>query len=132
MHADVIINASPLATKEIYRNKITISKLLLGVRFAMVRKEFRALSNKIKSIGQRKDILISFGGTDVLDLTIPVLNVLLKTFDVRIKNSDKVATEISMMAFDLWMDSVQRQNIINSIVEVVDGKGTSRIVDEFF
>ena len=60
MHADVIINASPLATKEIYRNKITISKLLLGVRFAMVRKEFRALSNKIKSIGQRKDILNQF------------------------------------------------------------------------
>ena len=81
MHADVIINASPLATKEMYRNKITNSKLLLGVRFAMVRKEFQAFSNKIKPIGQRKNILISFGGTDVLDLTIPVLNVLLKTFD---------------------------------------------------
>lgn len=78
--ADFILNMSPFATEEIYHDISGNSKLLLGPKYALIRKEFRKFVDKLTPLEVRKNILITFGGTDILNLTVPVVEALISVF----------------------------------------------------
>jgi len=71
----VVHNQNPSAKRSLYQGIIGEPEFLLGLENVLLRQEVGdvALSNPTKS----GDILIGFGGTDVMNLTIPVSEALL-------------------------------------------------------
>jgi CMP-N-acetylneuraminic acid synthetase/spore coat polysaccharide biosynthesis predicted glycosyltransferase SpsG len=64
LHADLVINA-------LYPESKSYSNHYYGYKYFCAREEF--INSRIKSIGEVKKVLISFGGTDSNNLTIKVL-----------------------------------------------------------
>lgn len=72
LHADLVINPAPRAVDHPYDRIAPGARLLLGPAFAPLRREFReALRLPSPPLVERRSILISFGGSDPLGLTIP-------------------------------------------------------------
>lgn len=78
--ADIVINTSPFTNSQLYKSSAQGARLMLGPKYALLRKEFRELANSIKPLEKRKNIMVTFGGTDVLGLTMPVTKALIKVF----------------------------------------------------
>lgn len=80
---NVVLNQNPSAGKELYSDFSNDPVLLLGLDFCLLRPEVIALAGEHRS--QAGPILVSFGGTDALDLTVPVsLSLLQAGYDVAI------------------------------------------------
>ena len=78
LHADVVVNVSPLASAADYETIAADAHLLLGPSYASLRGEFRHCKDAAKSISAKEHrILISFGGSDPLNLTLPVIEALI-------------------------------------------------------
>lgn len=76
--ANIVVNARPGACSNDYRKLLRSSetKLLLGLRYSMLRQEFSFKKNKINR-NEIKKILICFGGGDDRGATIVVLKSIL-------------------------------------------------------
>lgn len=62
--ADILVNQNIIARPELYTNQ-EVGRLLLGPRYALLRKEFRKLHQCPRpSVSQAKRILITLGGAD--------------------------------------------------------------------
>lgn len=79
--ADVIINTSPFATDLDYLKISHSSQLLLGPKYAFIRNEFKHSAISVSKGGIRDHILVTFGGTDPLELTVTVMGRLIELFD---------------------------------------------------
>lgn len=75
LFADIVINPTQSATSLNYLASAPNALHLLGNDFILLRPEFQATSPK--SVNDSNRLLISFGASDVADLTKPVLNCLL-------------------------------------------------------
>ena len=76
-YADVVLNQNPHARESLYVNREKPTQLLLGLRFAMLRREFeswRKLEREIPAIGRK--ILVTMGGSDPDDITSLVVEAL--------------------------------------------------------
>jgi UDP-2,4-diacetamido-2,4,6-trideoxy-beta-L-altropyranose hydrolase len=89
LHSDFLLNQNLHACDKMYVGRGPNAKLLLGPRFALLRREFakwRGWSREIPSIARR--LLITMGGTDPQDLTSRILEavplVKIKNLEVRI------------------------------------------------
>lgn len=71
--AHLIINHSPSAIATNYE-KAPYTKLLLGLDYALLRKPFRNASKQKKATTSFKNLLVSMGGADSLNLSQIVLN----------------------------------------------------------
>jgi len=84
LYADVVVNPVGNAVNLAYKNVASRAKLLLGSKYILLRQAF----NRIKYIPfeQRNSIIITFGGSDVMELTLPVVkeiaNSSLKNFHI--------------------------------------------------
>jgi UDP-2,4-diacetamido-2,4,6-trideoxy-beta-L-altropyranose hydrolase len=88
-HGDFLLNQNLHACDTMYVGRGPKAKLLLGPKFALMRREFtkwRGWSREIPSIGRR--LLITMGGTDPQDLTSRILEAIplvkVKNLEVRI------------------------------------------------
>jgi UDP-2,4-diacetamido-2,4,6-trideoxy-beta-L-altropyranose hydrolase len=76
--AEIVLNQNASAKPSLYEGKLEASKLLLGPRYAVVRHEFRHLSNHrkepVKPVADR--ILVTLGGSDPSNKTAQVLSCL--------------------------------------------------------
>lgn len=79
--ADIVINSSPAAFKMPYATIASKANLLLGPEYVLIRNEFRSKRGDILPLEERKNILVTFGGTDPAGLTVPIVKNLLKYFD---------------------------------------------------
>ena len=95
---DLLIDQNYHADKlDRYKNLfLKKTKLLQGLDYVILSKEIRRYKLKIQKLSKVKDILIFFGGTDIKNLTIKILNILLKnkaekiySFTVIITSSNK-------------------------------------------
>lgn len=82
LHAHRVLNASPLASENTYQTIAPGAQLFLGPGFAPLRSEFRqrkaaAMTETPQPQSQR--ILITFGGSDPLKLSLPMLQAVLRT-----------------------------------------------------
>ena len=80
LHADIVVNSSPLASAADYATIAAGARLLLGPDYAPLRSEFR----HCKPVAQASSadvphVLVTFGGSDPLGLTLPVVTALLDT-----------------------------------------------------
>lgn len=77
LYADVIINSVGLAAQLPYQKYAPQADLLLGLHYVLLRNEF--VHGHLMPYTDRKNILITFGGSDMKELTLPVLKKLLNT-----------------------------------------------------
>ncbi|CAO3432578.1 UDP-2,4-diacetamido-2,4,6-trideoxy-beta-L-altropyranose hydrolase [Azospirillum doebereinerae] len=77
LHADVVVNAAPQAHRLPYERMAPGAALLLGPGYAPLRREVRLAARGIRpAITERPVLLLTFGGSDPLGLTGPVLAAL--------------------------------------------------------
>lgn len=77
LHCDLVINALPSAHLIGYDKSAPIATKLLGLSYSIIRQEFiKATSVEYHN---RKSILVNFGGSDVLNFTIPTIKALISS-----------------------------------------------------
>lgn len=80
LHADIVVNVSPLARESDYETIAADACLLLGPAYVALRNEFRLIKHISQAAPSEKQrVLITFGGSDPLGLTLPVADALLNT-----------------------------------------------------
>jgi len=76
-HADWVLNQNISAREELYVNRCPDTELLLGPKFAMLRKEFLAYEGWKREIALKaKNVLVTLGGSDPNNVTLRVLEAL--------------------------------------------------------
>ena len=90
LYCDLVINALPLAFELGYEKSAQQAVQLLGLDYSVIRKEF--LLQKTTDYTQREKLLINFGGSDIADLTLPLIKKLIKTKIVSSPNDIIVIT----------------------------------------
>jgi UDP-2,4-diacetamido-2,4,6-trideoxy-beta-L-altropyranose hydrolase len=81
--ADLVLNQNVYANEALYRSRELSTELLLGPRFAMLRREFsmwRDWKRKTPAIGRK--VLLTMGGSDPDNVTARVLRVILAECEV--------------------------------------------------
>jgi UDP-2,4-diacetamido-2,4,6-trideoxy-beta-L-altropyranose hydrolase len=77
-HADWVLNQNISAREELYAKRSPDTKLLLGPKFAMLRKEFLAYKGWQRKIAPvAKKILVTLGGSDPDNVTLKVIQALI-------------------------------------------------------
>ena len=78
----VVINQNPHATPEMYAHLSGNPKLLLGLQYALLRREVRE-ATKLSLVPVAKKVFVAMGGSDFLQLTLPIVEGL-KDLDIEI------------------------------------------------
>jgi UDP-2,4-diacetamido-2,4,6-trideoxy-beta-L-altropyranose hydrolase len=75
--ADLVLNQNLYACAEMYAKRAPRTRLLLGSRYTLLRKEFNAYRNWAREVSSRgTQILLTMGGSDPKDLTPRILAAL--------------------------------------------------------
>ena len=114
-HADWVLNQNISAREELYAKRSPDTKLLLGPKFAMLRKEFQAYKGWQREIAPvAKKILVTLGGSDPDNVTLQVIQALID-LDLHVKvvigGSNPHLREIE--------NFIQSQNDSTALIEVV-------------
>jgi UDP-2,4-diacetamido-2,4,6-trideoxy-beta-L-altropyranose hydrolase len=84
-HGDWVLNQNISAREDLYKKRNLETKLLLGSKYAMLRKEFLAFKNWHREISPvDKNILVTMGGSDPDNVTLKVIQTLID-LDLHIK-----------------------------------------------
>ncbi len=83
LHATLVVNTSTAIRAEDYEVRAPGAQLLLGPRYIPLRRDIRRLIGLPKPA--ERHLLVTFGGSDPLGLTAPVLRALAFRFDGRIE-----------------------------------------------
>jgi len=76
-HADWVLNQNISAQEELYTNRSPRSEILLGSRFALLRREFLKHSGTLRNIPKiGSKVLVTLGGTDPSNVTGKVIKAL--------------------------------------------------------
>ena len=76
-YADLILNQNVYAHEELYRNREPYTQLLLGTRYALIRREFlkwRDWKREIPEVARK--VLVTMGGSDPDNVTLKVIQAL--------------------------------------------------------
>ncbi len=102
----VVHNQNPSASRNLYSNVSEKAVFLLGLNYALLRPEVRAIAERVSPKGNY--VLISFGGTDLLNLTVPVAEALVRAghriavsegFQGEIEHSQNMAGTAGQVSF---------------------------------
>jgi len=75
--ADIVLNQNAHARSEIYASRHAQTRLLLGPRYALLRREFRGLRDLHRKITeQARKVLVTMGGSDPENLTLRAMEAL--------------------------------------------------------
>lgn len=84
--ADLVLNQNLYATEELYRNRAPYTRLLLGARYALLRREFAAWSSRSPEQGRDgRRVLVTMGGSDPDNVTLAVLHALESVAEPRLE-----------------------------------------------
>jgi spore coat polysaccharide biosynthesis predicted glycosyltransferase SpsG len=75
---NVVINQNPHASASMYAHMQGNPKLLLGLKYAMVRKEVREVA-ALHLPTREGEVFVAMGGADFLGLTVPIVEALVET-----------------------------------------------------
>jgi len=114
-HADWVLNQNISALEELYAKRSPDTKLLLGPKFAMLRKEFLPYKGWQREIAPvAKKILVTLGGSDPDNVTFKVIQALID-LDLHVKvvigGSNPHLREIE--------NFIQSQNDSTALIEVM-------------
>src|SRR5262249_11691094 len=74
--SDLVLNQNFHASADLYSHRQGYTKLLLGSRYAMLRREFKPWRGWTREIAQTRRVLVSMGGTDTGNLSERVIQAL--------------------------------------------------------
>jgi len=75
--ADLVLNQNAYASEDLYRNRESGTELLLGLHYAMLRREFRTWrGERPDGLGPGSKVLVTLGGSDAGNLTLRVIEAL--------------------------------------------------------
>ncbi len=75
--ADLVLNQNPSADAALYRQRHSETDLLLGARYALLRSQFSAWRGWKRTIlPEARRLLVTFGGTDPVGMTLRVVDAL--------------------------------------------------------
>src|SRR5665811_629747 len=74
-YADVIVNQNLHARSDMYEERPDGAVLLLGTRYALLRREFCQIADCLSTRAQVRTILVALGGSDPADMTSKVVPV---------------------------------------------------------
>jgi UDP-2,4-diacetamido-2,4,6-trideoxy-beta-L-altropyranose hydrolase len=77
LYADLLINSLPHADQLGYGRTAPEARLLLGLKYVLLREEFRTAAPASQAAAERPRLLVNFGGSDILGLSLPVTRQLL-------------------------------------------------------
>jgi UDP-2,4-diacetamido-2,4,6-trideoxy-beta-L-altropyranose hydrolase len=114
-HADWVLNQNISAREELYAKRSPDTKLLLGPKFAMLRKEFLPYKGWQREIAPvAKKILVTLGGSDPDNVTLKVIEALID-LDLHVKvvvgGSNPHLREIE--------NFIQSQNDSTALIEMI-------------
>jgi UDP-2,4-diacetamido-2,4,6-trideoxy-beta-L-altropyranose hydrolase len=114
-HADWVLNQNISAREELYTKRNPDTKLLLGPKYAMLRKEFLAYKGWQREIAPvAKKILVTLGGSDPDNVTLEMIQALVD-LDLHVKvvlgGSNPHLREIE--------NFIQSQNDSTALIEVI-------------
>lgn len=84
-NADVILNQNAYATPELYEHSASGRRLLLGTTYALLRREFAVAEHGKRAISPGRHLLLTFGGSDAVNATERMLNVVVDTIAERLR-----------------------------------------------
>lgn len=108
LHADAVINPSPAARDLPYGDIASGAELLLGPEYAALQPEIFAARSKLPA--ERERLLVTFGGSDPLAMTLPVAEALVRALpgipmDVvvggAVAQAQKIADEAAALGGDI-------------------------------
>lgn len=73
---DVVINPNIFASDEMYAGKDAATELLIGLRFALIRREFRNIERRSRPAHSKSNLLVTLGGSDPDNVTLVILEAL--------------------------------------------------------
>jgi UDP-2,4-diacetamido-2,4,6-trideoxy-beta-L-altropyranose hydrolase len=86
--ADLVLNQNFHATPELYARRDPSTQLLLGPRYAMLRREFRSLTNRRRNTADSvRKILVTMGGSDPENATMVVIEALRNLADLALETT---------------------------------------------
>jgi spore coat polysaccharide biosynthesis predicted glycosyltransferase SpsG len=74
--APLVLNVNPFASESMYRHRSPHTRLLLGLRYALLRKEFREPEPRRETPQHAQRVLVTMGGADPTGLTLRALQAL--------------------------------------------------------
>jgi UDP-2,4-diacetamido-2,4,6-trideoxy-beta-L-altropyranose hydrolase len=75
--ADLLLNQNVHANEELYRNRESYTRILLGARYAMLRREFKSWRKWQREFNPNgRNVLVSMGGSDPDNVTAQVIEAL--------------------------------------------------------
>jgi UDP-2,4-diacetamido-2,4,6-trideoxy-beta-L-altropyranose hydrolase len=88
-YADIILNQNIHADKNLYCHRENYTKLLLGTRYVLLRREFRDYQDWIRDVPHiARNILVTFGGSDPTNATCKTIQALeqlnIRDFQIRV------------------------------------------------
>ena len=108
----VVINQNPHATPEMYAHLSGDPKLLLGLKYAMLRREVREAA-KLSVAPVAKKVFVAMGGSDFLKLTEPIVRAL-KDLDIELCVAVGLTNSQRQQIEDL-VQSVPRARVIPQV-----------------
>ena len=127
--ADILLNQNPFATPELYNLKTSNAKLLLGAKYALLRKEFAKWQKWKKLISKTASrVLISLGGSQTTDITFKIIEALETALepdakvDLVIGINDKALDKIekTLKRFKLQLNIIRHCNEISELMAQAD------------
>jgi UDP-2,4-diacetamido-2,4,6-trideoxy-beta-L-altropyranose hydrolase len=77
--ADIVLNQNIMGYEDLYRNKEPYTRILMGPKYILLRREFRKWGKWKKEVPEiARRILLTMGGTDPVNMTLRVLMALQK------------------------------------------------------
>jgi UDP-2,4-diacetamido-2,4,6-trideoxy-beta-L-altropyranose hydrolase len=71
-----VINPNIFASAEMYAAKNPATDLLIGLHFALIRREFRNIERTSQNLRSKRNVLVTLGGSDPDNVTLAVLEAL--------------------------------------------------------
>ena len=79
-YADLVLNQDLNAAESLYGNREAYTRLLLGTKYALLRREFRECPRKPRDFGSRpRTLLVTMGGSDPDNATLQVIEALVQS-----------------------------------------------------
>lgn len=101
--ADLVLNQNAHASQELYQSRASQTRLLLGPRFALLRREFRGRSQwKREIVSVPRKVLVTMGGSDPGNVTATVIRAL------QLVSIEKLEAKVIAGASNPHIDSLER------------------------
>lgn len=120
LNPSFIVNQNPSANADLYNSRFPMSKIFLGLEYCLIRREVR---DARRSASEHEHAMVSLGGSDPLNLSLPVSRVLSELNIVT-----KVALGPLVSGRDLIVAQLERLSEVSLIRqdEFVEALSTSR------